>query len=71
MIHNSHGFAVLSTNSQSLDGYPSGSVVGFASDATGRAWLALVGAGAPLAPLKTVSFAGGGFRTLSYVGQIM
>lgn len=43
MIHNSHGFAVLSTNSQSLDGYPSGSVVGFASDATGRPFFVFSG----------------------------
>ncbi|CAM9324584.1 unnamed protein product [Ascophyllum nodosum] len=32
----STGFGVLSTNSQSLEGYPSGSVVGFALDDDGR-----------------------------------
>ncbi|CAN0404717.1 unnamed protein product, partial [Scytosiphon promiscuus] len=32
----STGFGVLSTNSKSLDGYPSGSVVGFSLDDKGR-----------------------------------
>ncbi len=31
-----HGFAVISTNSKSNPGYPSGSVVGFAPDSEGR-----------------------------------
>jgi len=36
LVQYNHGFAVISTNSQSLDGYPSGSVVGFAPDEKGR-----------------------------------
>jgi len=36
LVEYSHGFAVMSTNSQTLEGYPSGSVVGFAPDEQGR-----------------------------------
>jgi len=35
LIEYNHGFAVMSTNSQTLDGYPNGSVVGFAPDEFG------------------------------------
>eukprot|EP00613_Pedinella_sp_CCMP2098_P001188 CAMPEP_0171623284 /NCGR_PEP_ID=MMETSP0990-20121206/17840_1 /TAXON_ID=483369 /ORGANISM="non described non described, Strain CCMP2098" /LENGTH=323 /DNA_ID=CAMNT_0012189429 /DNA_START=9 /DNA_END=980 /DNA_ORIENTATION=- len=36
LVQYNHGFAVMSTNSQSIDGYPSGSIVGFAPDEQGR-----------------------------------
>ena len=36
LVDSSHGYAVLSTNSKSNPGFPGGSVVGFASDASGR-----------------------------------
>jgi putative heme iron utilization protein len=36
LVQNSHGFAVMSTFSKALEGYPSGSVVGFAVDDDGR-----------------------------------
>lgn len=43
LVQSSHGFAVMSTNSQSIDGYPSGSVVGFAPDETGRPFFVFSG----------------------------
>jgi hypothetical protein len=36
LIQYNHGFAVMSTNSKSKEGYPGGSVVGFAVDDDGR-----------------------------------
>jgi len=36
LIQYNHGFAVMSTNSKTHEGYPSGSVVGFAVDDVGR-----------------------------------
>jgi len=36
LVEYNHGFAVLCTNSKSMEGYPSGSVVAFAPDADGR-----------------------------------
>jgi putative heme iron utilization protein len=36
LIEYNHGFAVMSTNSKSTDGYPNGSVVGFAPDENGN-----------------------------------
>jgi len=36
LVENSHGFAVISTNSKVKDGYPNGSVVGFAPDEDGN-----------------------------------
>lgn len=36
LIEYNHGFAVMSTNSKSNDGYPNGSVVGFAPDSEGN-----------------------------------
>lgn len=36
LVQYNHGFAVISTNSKQYDGFPSGSVVGFAPDEQGR-----------------------------------
>mmetsp|Transcript_45496 Transcript_45496/g.106349 ORF Transcript_45496/g.106349 Transcript_45496/m.106349 type:complete len:351 (+) Transcript_45496:44-1096(+) len=36
LVEYNHGFAVMSTNSASMPGFPSGSVVGFAPDSSGR-----------------------------------
>eukprot|EP00434_Breviolum_minutum_P006311 symbB.v1.2.005570.t1/scaffold296.1/size257539/12 len=36
LVQYNHGFAVMSTNSASMQGYPGGSVVGFAPDQKGR-----------------------------------
>merc|ERR1712070_646747 len=36
LVEYNHGFAVISTNAKGLDGYPGGSVVGFAPDELGR-----------------------------------
>ena len=36
LVHHTHGYAVISTNSQSSPGFPTGSVVGFAPDDAGR-----------------------------------
>lgn len=36
LVQHNHGFAVISTNSVSMPGYPGGSVVGFAPDDKGR-----------------------------------
>lgn len=36
LVEYSHGFAVISTNSGSIEGYPSGAVVGFATDTSGH-----------------------------------
>ncbi|KAG7352871.1 pyridoxamine 5'-phosphate oxidase [Nitzschia inconspicua] len=36
LVQYNHGFAVMSTNSKSMPGYPGGSVVGFAPDEDGR-----------------------------------
>merc|ERR1719480_361079 len=36
LVEYNHGFAVISTNSVSVPGYPGGSVVGFAPDDKGR-----------------------------------
>ena len=36
LIQYNHGFAVMSTNSKSNEGFPGGSVVGFAPDELGR-----------------------------------
>lgn len=36
LVEYNHGFAVMSTNSKAYDGFPGGSVVGFAPDEDGR-----------------------------------
>jgi hypothetical protein len=36
LVQYNHGFAVMSTNSKADEGYPGGSVVGFAPDEDGR-----------------------------------